>query len=179
MNFIFDINRAREHLKNCINAGEVKQFPLLNIYQRVISNRNNATSQDRNKKHNETEIIDVENSKRINKAKSHESTQMTTTVYNNNNMEKKNAKTIRASDLNTNDSQDNIKTLLQNYFHDQKQKMISKRKHSPDPKMEIHNDKPVNKTVKDKVKDRERKQINLKNMSSEDKKVFNMKKVNK
>ena len=104
MNFIFNIKRAREHLKNCISAGEVKQFPLLDMYQRVTDN-------------NETEIVDNENSQRVNKPTSHGSTHMSNAAIERN-MKKKNTKTKCASDLRT--DQDNTKTLLKNYFQDQK-----------------------------------------------------------
>ena len=61
MNFLFDTNRARGHLKNCISAGKVKQIPLLYMYQRVMDLSN------RNKNDNETAIVDSQNSQRINK----------------------------------------------------------------------------------------------------------------
>ena len=137
MKFIFNINRAREHLKNCISAGEVKQFPLLNMYQRVMDNSN------RNKNDNETAIVESENSQRINKQTSHGSTHMSTAAIERN-MEKKNATTKCAFDLCT--DQDNIKTLLKNYFQDQKQKMTIKRKHLPDQIMEINADKYLDKS---------------------------------
>ena len=161
MNFIFNINRAREHLKNCISAGEVKQFPLLDMYQRVMDNSN------RNKNDNETEIVDNENSQRVNKPTSHGSTHMSNAAIERN-MEKKNTKTKCASDLRT--DQDNTKTLLKNYFQDQKQKTTMKRKHSPDQTMEIDGDKYLDKTVKAKFKDKQRKRIKLKNMTEEEKK---------
>ena len=44
MNFNFDIRRARDHLKYCINTAIVKQCPLLNVWK-VITCQNKDTPQ--------------------------------------------------------------------------------------------------------------------------------------
>ena len=46
MDFSFDIHRARDHLKNCIDTAQVRQFPLLNVLN-FITRKNDDTSQEK------------------------------------------------------------------------------------------------------------------------------------